>query len=68
MRVKVLIQVLDNTRRKMKVTVGSPVLDTLYCDRNSTKKSEFHTTEAELLALQICHFDSQFSYQKMINV
>ena len=52
----------------MNVSTDPPILDTLNSDGHLTKKSELDTSKADLLALEVSHFDTQFSHQKMVNV
>ena len=52
----------------MEVTTQPPIVNTLHCNGDLTQESEFDTREADLLTLEICHLDAQFSHQKMINV
>ena len=67
MCVKVLVEVFYHTCFEVEISKHSSIFDALDSAANSAKESEFLTAKANLLTLDIAHFQSQFIYKKMIH-
>lgn len=68
MSIEVITEIFHNASGEMEITANSPFLDALNGEGYFAKEPKFDSTEADLLALEVSHLDTQFSHQKMINV
>ena len=68
MSIEVITEIFHNASGEMEITANSPFLDALNGEGYFAKEPKFDSTEADLLALEVSHLDTELFYQHVVDV